>query len=146
VRDPHGFRQAIDHFADRYGDQHLTAVVAIESRGFIFGAALADRLGIGFVPVRKPGKLPSECIREEYALEYGTDALEMHRDALAPGDRVVIIDDLLATGGTLAAAVRLARALGAEVEEVAVLIELAFLKGREKLPDVPVHSVIVFEA
>ena len=145
LRDPAGFRQAIDHFADRYTGRHLTAIVGIESRGFIFGAALADRLGVGFVPVRKPGKLPAETLREEYELEYGTDAVEIHRDALGEGDRVVVIDDLLATGGTLAATVRLVRALGAEVEEVAALIELAFLHGRDRLPDVPLHTVIVVE-
>lgn len=146
LRSPDGFRQAVDHFAARYEGRDLTAVVAVESRGFIFGAALADRLGIGFVPVRKPGKLPAATLREEYTLEYGTDALEIHRDALGPGDRVVIIDDLLATGGTLAAAVRLVRALGAEVEEVAALIELAFLHGRDKIRDVPIHTVIVVES
>lgn len=145
LRDPSGLRRAIDHFADRYSDRGLSAVVGVESRGFIFGAALADRLGVGFVPVRKPGKLPAETLREEYSLEYGTDALEIHRDALSPGDRVVIIDDLLATGGTLAATVRLVQALHAEVEEVAVLIELAFLPGRKNLSGVPVHSVIVVE-
>ncbi len=145
LRDPGGFRQAVDHFANRYENRQLTAVVGIESRGFIFGAALADRLGVGFIPVRKPSKLPADTLREEYELEYGTDALEIHRDALTADDRVVIIDDLLATGGTLAATVKLVRALEAEVEEIAVLIELAFLNGREKFPDTPLHSVIVVE-
>jgi adenine phosphoribosyltransferase len=146
LRDPAGLRQAIDHFADRYSDRGLTAIVGIESRGFIFGAALADRLAVGFIPVRKPGKLPAETLREEYELEYGTDAVEIHRDALAESDRVVIIDDLLATGGTLAATVKLVRALGAEVEEVAALIELNFLNGRAKLRDVTVHTVIQVES
>lgn len=146
LRDPGGFRQTIDHFAERYAERGLTAIVGIESRGFIFGAALADRLGVGFVPVRKPGKLPAATLREEYALEYGTDALEIHRDALGESDRVVVIDDLLATGGTLAAAVRLVRALGADVEEAAALIELAFLPGRTALAGVPVHTVIAVES
>lgn len=142
IRDPQGLKKSIDHFADRYAGKGLTAVVGVESRGFIFGAPLADRLGVGFVPVRKPGKLPADTIQEEYELEYGTDALEIHRDALTASDRVVIIDDLLATGGTLAASVKLVRALGAEVAEVACLIELTFLGGRDKLPDVPLHTVI----
>jgi adenine phosphoribosyltransferase len=146
LRDPAGLRQAIDHFADRYSDRGLTAIVGIESRGFIFGAALADRLAVGFIPVRKPGKLPAETLSEEYELEYGTDAVEIHRDALAESDRVVIIDELLATGGTLAATVKLVRALGAEVEEVAALIELNFLNGRAKLRDVTVHTVIQVES
>ncbi|MBN1478352.1 adenine phosphoribosyltransferase [Candidatus Sumerlaeota bacterium] len=145
LRDPEGLRRTIDHFADHCREHHLTAVVGVESRGFIFGAALADRLGVGFVPVRKPGKLPAETLSESYELEYGTDSLEIHRDALTTGDRVVIIDDLLATGGTLQATVKLVRALGAEVAEVLCLIELAFLNGRAKLTDVPLHTVIVVD-
>ena len=122
----------------------VDAVVGVESRGFLFGTLLAQQLGCGFVPVRKPGKLPAETVEIRYALEYGEDALQIHKDALAPGARVLVVDDLLATGGTAAAAVGLVRALGAEVVACSFLIELAFLGGREKL-DVPlVDAVIVY--
>src|SRR3990170_6613335 len=133
LRDPDGFRLAIDSMALPYKDRGIGLVVGIESRGFILGAAVADRIGAGFVPVRKVGKLPAPCIRATYDLEYGTDSLEMHRDAVAPGQRVLIVDDLLATGGTARATVDLVNQLGGTVEGVAVLIELAALQGRTRL-------------
>ncbi len=117
-------------------------MVGIESRGFILAAALADRLGAGFVPIRKPGKLPSATLRESYALEYGTDALEMHGDALGPGQRVLLVDDVLATGGTARAAVNLTQRLGSTLHGAAFLIELDFLKGRDQLTGIPVMSVL----
>jgi adenine phosphoribosyltransferase len=120
-------------------------VVAVESRGFILGAAVADRLGVGFVPVRKPGKLPGKAIRATYQLEYGTDALEMHEGALEPGQRVLIVDDVLATGGTARATVDLVRQQGARVQAVAFLIELRFLGGRAKLEGEPVYAVLGYE-
>ncbi len=127
------FQAACRLMADRYRDGGATHVVAVESRGFFFGAPIAVDLGAGFVPVRKPGKLPSERIREEYALEYGTDSLEMHVDAVGPGSRVIIVDDVLATGGTAAATQRLVERQGATVLGFLFLIELSFLSGREKL-------------
>src|SRR5262249_54745156 len=127
LADGDAFRASIQHLADRAAALRPDAVVAIESRGFVFGAGVAAALGVGFVPVRKPGKLPWRARRVEYALEYGTDALEMHEDALAPGERAVIVDDLLATGGTAAAAARLAASAGAEVAGCLFVIELEFL-------------------
>jgi len=129
--------------AQPYRDMHLDAVCAIESRGFIFGAALARELGLGFVPIRKPGKLPSRTIGAEYALEYGSDRLEMHADALAAGARVVLVDDVVATGGTLLAARALIGQLGAELVAASVVIELEFLAGRARWPaPVPLHALI----
>lgn len=138
------FRQVIDTLAARYEGRALDAIVGVESRGFIFSAPLAYRLGIGLVPIRKPGKLPWETFAVEYELEYGSNKLEMHRDALAPGARVVVIDDVLATGGTVAAACQLVEIAGAVVEEVACLIELTFLKGRERLAKYPFFSMIQY--
>lgn len=138
------FDAAIEHFAQRYANQQLQAIVGIESRGFIFGAPLALRLGIGFVPIRKPGKLPAQTIGVDYSLEYGTNRLEIHHDALQAGARVVVIDDLLATGGTVVAACDLLNQLGAEVVEAAFLIELTFLGGREKLGDRPYYAQIQY--
>jgi adenine phosphoribosyltransferase len=126
-------------------EQPVTKVLGIESRGFIFGTPLAARLGCGFVPVRKPGKLPWKTVSESYALEYGEDTLELHEDAIEKGERIVIVDDLLATGGTLSATCRLAERLGAEIVGCSVLIELGFLKGRDKLDGRPVHSLINYE-
>jgi len=142
VGSPQGLRAAVAALAARCRARRPTKVVGVEARGFIFGAALAHKLGVGFVPVRKPGKLPWQAIRETYALEYGTDALEMHVDALGKTDRVVVVDDLLATGGTAAATVRLARRAGAKVLEVDFVVELSFLHGRRKLRGVPVFSII----
>lgn len=138
------FKEVIDTLAARYEGRALDAIVGIESRGFIFSAPLAYRLGIGLVPIRKPGKLPWETFAVEYDLEYGTNKLEMHRDALAPGARVVVIDDVLATGGTVAAACQMVEMAGAVVEEVAFLIELTFLKGRERLAKYPFFSMIQY--
>ena len=142
LADGDGLRQSIDALANPYLDQSIDVVVGIESRGFIFGTAVADRLGVGFVPVRKPGKLPSTTVRVEYELEYGTDALEMHDDAIRAGQRVLIVDDLLATGGTAKAAGDLVGGRGAQVHALAFLIELDFLPGREKLSGQTIHSVL----
>ena len=142
LRDPAGFKLAIDTMADPYRDAGIALVVGIESRGFILGAAVADRLGAGFVPVRKVGKLPHTTIRVSYDLEYGSDSLEMHSDAVEPGQRVLIVDDLLATGGTARATVDLVRKLGGEVHAVAVLIELTALNGRDRLRGEHVHAVL----
>ena len=120
----------------------ITRVVGIESRGFIFGTAVAVKLGVGFIPVRKPGKLPCETLSETYSLEYGTDTIEMHKNALAKSDRVLLVDDLLATGGTMSAAVRLVEHTGARVMHIAFVIELAFLKGRGKLAGYDCTSLI----
>ena len=133
LADAAALHTVLDWLAATYREARLDAVVGIESRGFIFGAPLAERLGIGFVPVRKPGKLPAERHVEEYALEYGTNALEIHQDALRSGQRVVIVDDLLATGGTALAACKLVELTGAEVHALAFLIELGALQGRARL-------------
>jgi adenine phosphoribosyltransferase len=139
------FRDVIAHFAERYRGVGADSVVAIESRGFIVGAPLAVALGIGFTIVRKPGKLPWTTLRVEYALEYGIDALEAHADALGAGHRALVVDDVLATGGTASAAVDLVRKLGAEVVGCAFVIELAGLAGRERLAGVPVDSILVYD-
>lgn len=137
-------RHAIDLLAERAAHHDPQLVVAIESRGFIFGAPVAAALGLGFVPVRKPGKLPFRTTRRDYALEYGTDALEIHADALVAGARVVIVDDLLATGGTAQATVELTRALGGNVVCAAFVVELAALGGRARLGGVPVESLLLY--
>jgi adenine phosphoribosyltransferase len=142
LQDPAGFRAAIDSMAMPFQDQGIDVVVGIESRGFVFGAPVADRLGVGFTPVRKPGKLPSKTIRETYALEYGTDALEMHDDGVRKGQRVLIVDDLLATGGTSRAAADLVKRAGGEVHSLAFLIELVALNGRKRLADETIHTVL----
>lgn len=144
LRDPEGLKLSIDSLTDPYRNRGISLVVGIESRGFILGAAVADRLGAGFVPVRKVGKLPAETIRASYTLEYGADSLEMHRDAVEPGQRVLIVDDLLATGGTARAAVDLVRQLGGEVEGLAFLIELLDLNGRARLEGERVMTVLQY--
>lgn len=144
LRDPEGFRLAIDSLASPYRDRGISLVVGVESRGFILGAAVADRIGAGFVPVRKVGKLPSECVRASYDLEYGSDSLEMHRDAVEPGQRVLVVDDLLATGGTARATVDLVKQVGGIVEGVALLIELVALNGRAKLPGENITAVLQY--
>ncbi len=141
---PDAFREAVDRLAEPFQDKQIDLVVSIEARGFIFGGALAYKLGAGFVPARKPGKLPAETVREEYALEYGTDAIEIHKDAIQPGQKILLFDDVLATGGTLSAAARLVERLGGEIVGIALLIDLTFLKGREKLKKYYVHSLIEY--
>ena len=141
LRSPEALEAAVQGLAGPYRDQRISNVVAIESRGFIFGSCVARILGAGFVPIRKPGKLPWTTRRNEYKLEYGTDIIEIHDDALTADDRVVIIDDVLATGGTAAAAAALVKEFGATIVGAAFVIELDFLEGRKKL-DIPLHSLI----
>jgi adenine phosphoribosyltransferase len=145
LRDPHAFKYVLDQLAMAYIQSNVEVVVGIESRGFIFGGALAHELGAGFVPVRKLGKLPAKTIEVEYELEYGRDALAMHEDAIQPGQRVLVVDDLLATGGTMAATLRLVEQSGGIVVGVIFLIELGFLHGRKKIAKYPVSSLIVYE-
>src|SRR5438093_5561095 len=145
LKDGPAFRYVVDLLAERYQQERVEIVVGIESRGFIFAGALAHQLRAGFVPVRKLGKLPGKTIEVEYELEYGRDALAVHEDAVKPGQRVLAVDALLATGGTMAATLRLVQQLGGKVVGVAFMIELAFLKGREQLKDYPLHSLIVYE-
>jgi adenine phosphoribosyltransferase len=144
LQDPLGLRAAIDGLALPFKDQGIEVVVGIESRGFIFGSVVADRIGAGFSPVRKPGKLPSQTVRCTYDLEYGTDCLEIHDDAVRKGQRVLIVDDLLATGGTARATVHLVKQLGGQVHALAFLIELVALNGRAKLEGETVHSVLKY--
>jgi adenine phosphoribosyltransferase len=144
LRDAAGLAQVVDALAARYRGQRIDAVAGIESRGFIFGTPLAVALGTGFVPIRKLGKLPADKITREYALEYGTNSLEVHRDAVRPGERVLLVDDLLATGGTARAASGLLEDLGAEVVETAFVIELAFLNGRAAMEGRPVHALLTY--
>jgi adenine phosphoribosyltransferase len=145
LKDAPAFRYVIDHLASRYQRAGAEVVVGIESRGFIFGGALAHQIKAGFVPVRKLGKLPGKTIEVEYELEYGRDALAIHEDAIKAGQKVLAVDDLLATGGTMAATLRLIEQLGGQVVGVAFMIELAFLHGREKLKQYPLHSLITYE-
>ena len=139
------FAAVVDMLAQKYERERVEIVLGVESRGFIFGGALARALGAGFVPVRKLGKLPGKTIEVEYELEYGRDALAVHEDAIRRGQRVLAVDDLLATGGTMAATLRLVEQLGGTVVGVAFMIELAFLHGRDKLKQYPLHSLIVYE-
>ncbi len=142
LKDPQAFRRAMDLFTVLCGDAPADKVVAIESRGFILGGALAQRLGTGFVPVRKPGKLPARTLKASYQLEYGTDSLEIHEDGIVPGDRVLVVDDVIATGGTACAVGDLVEKMGGRVEAYAFLVELGFLNGREKLAGHKVLSLI----
>jgi len=142
--DVQGFRDTVDALAAPYMGEDIDQVIGIESRGFILGAAVAATLGCGFVPIRKPGKLPAATFTESYNLEYGTDALEIHQDACIGNQRVLIVDDVLATGGTARAAVDLAKKSGGKIMGVAFLIELDFLKGRDKLAGEPVYSVLQY--
>jgi adenine phosphoribosyltransferase len=144
LQDPAGLRAAIDGLSVPFKDQGIDIVVGIESRGFIFGSAVADRIGAGFTPVRKPGKLPSKTVRATYDLEYGSDALEIHEDAVSHGQRVLIVDDLLATGGTARATTDLVKKLGGRVHGLAFLIELVGLNGRSKLAGENIHSVLKY--
>ncbi len=144
LKDKDGFRGAVDLFVDRFKDRGIEYVVGVESRGYIFGAPVAYAIGAGFIPVRKPGKLPFDKLSEEYALEYGTNALEIHADALVRGARVLVVDDLLATGGTAAATARLLERLGARVEAFAFLVELTELQGRKRLGDADVVAFVSY--
>ena len=146
LRDKDGFQKVIGSLAKPFEVKRIDVVVGVESRGFILGGAVADRLGAGFAPVRKKGKLPSTTVQETYDLEYGTDCLEIHSDAVEPGQRVLIIDDVLATGGTAAATTALIRKLGGDVQALAFLVELEFLNGRSKLGKEPVYSVLKYAA
>ncbi|RLI97367.1 MAG: adenine phosphoribosyltransferase [Candidatus Aenigmatarchaeota archaeon] len=148
LRDPWAFKHSVKAMADYYRDKGIDVIAAAESRGFIFGAAIAYELGIGFIPVRKPGKLPYETESTTYELEYGTDTLEMHKDAVKPGQKVLLVDDLLATGGTIRATADLVRKLGGRIAGICFLIELSFLKGRAKLDDlgVDVYSLIQYDS
>jgi adenine phosphoribosyltransferase len=144
LRDPQGFKATVDMLSAPYVDQGIDAVVGIESRGFILGSAVAQRIGAGFIPMRKPGKLPAKAVKATYALEYGTDALEIHEDAIERGQRVLIVDDVLATGGTASAAGELVGGLGGELHGMAFLIELLFLNGRARIPGTQVFSVLQY--
>ena len=137
------FRLTINLIVERFAKKRIDTIVGVDARGFIFGAAVACQLGIGFVPIRKKGKLPYKAIEQEYELEYGTGTVAVHEDAILPGQKVALVDDVLATGGTAAAAAKLIKRLGAELQEITFVIELSFLKGREKLTDYNVHSMIV---
>ena len=145
LKDKRGFQKLVDKLCDHYADRKVDLVVGIEARGFIFAPALAYRLGAGFVPVRKPNKLPGKTAQVTYQLEYGTDTLEIHEDAIRPGQSVLISDDLLATGGTAAATVKLVNALGGTVNGAAFAVELTFLNGRTKLPGLDVFSLIKYD-
>jgi adenine phosphoribosyltransferase len=145
LKDPKAFKYSIKKLKKYCKDKNVDVVAGPESRGFIFGAVLAHELGVGFVPIRKPGKLPAETESQEYALEYGTDKIEIHKDAISKGQNVLIIDDLLATGGTSEAAAKLVEKLGGKVAGLAYLIELSFLKGRDKLKKYDVYSLIDYE-
>jgi adenine phosphoribosyltransferase len=142
---PAAFRSTLDQFEQRLRGFGADAIVAVEARGYIFGAPLADRMGARFVPVRKPGKLPYDTISEDYELEYGSNTLEIHSDALSPGEKVIIIDDLMATGGSAAATAALIRKLGGEVVAFACVIELSFLAGRQRLGGIPVEALLAIE-
>ncbi|HEX5108993.1 MAG TPA: adenine phosphoribosyltransferase [Vicinamibacterales bacterium] len=144
LRDPEGFRVTVDMLSTPFVNKGIEVVTGIESRGFILGAAVAQRLGAGFIPIRKPGKLPAKSLKAAYDLEYGKDALEIHEDAVERGQRVLIVDDVLATGGTAGAAVELVKRLGGELHGLAFLIELLFLGGRSKIPGNQVFSVLQY--
>ena len=144
LKDKDAFKEAVDKLAEECKGKKTDIVVAVEARGFIFGGVLAYKLGAGFVPLRKPGKLPYKTIKETYELEYGTDTLEIHEDAIKNGENVLIIDDLLATGGTSLATVKLVEKLGGNVSKIVFLIDLAFLKGSEKLDGYDVSSLITY--
>lgn len=145
LADPGALDEAVRRLAEPYEGTGVQYVAAVESRGFIFGAAVARQLGAGFVPIRKPGKLPHETVSKEYSLEYGTDAVEIHTDAVSPGSKVLMIDDLLATGGTMAAACELVASLGGRIVGIAFLIELGFLNGRAKLAGYDLYTLIRVE-
>jgi adenine phosphoribosyltransferase len=146
LKDKDAYRQMIETFYDHYRNRSVDVVVGIEARGFLLASILAYKLGVGVVPVRKPGKLPAETLRVEYELEYGTDALEIHRDAIAKGQKVLIVDDLLATGGTVAATCEMVEKVGGQIVGIAFLIELDFLEGRKKLNGYELLSLIHYDS
>ena len=146
LKDAAGLRELVDRMAANYASTPVDLVLGVEARGFIFAPAIAYTLGAGFVPVRKPGKLPAETARVSYALEYGTDTLEIHKDAVKPGQRVLIVDDLLATGGTAEATISLVRQLRGEVVEAAFIVELTFLNGRKRLAPCEVFSLVQYDS
>ncbi len=145
MQNPEAFRESCDILYERYKDQNIDKIVGIDARGFVFGAVLAYKLGIGFVPVRKKGKLPFKTIQESYSLEYGKDTLEIHDDAVEKGEKVIIVDDLIATGGTIGATVKLVKKLGADIIECAFIVELTDLKGQSKIQGCKVYSITQFE-
>jgi adenine phosphoribosyltransferase len=145
MKDPEAFKKSCDIFYERYRDKHIDKIVGIDVRGFVFGAVLAYKLGLGFIPVRKKGKLPSETLEELYSLEYGSGTLEIHKDAIIEGEKIVIIDDLIATGGTVGATVQLVKNLGGNIIECAFLIELPELKGRDQIADCAIFSIMEFD-
>jgi len=145
IQNKDAFKKSVDLLSKKYKSRGFNKVVGVEARGFIFGAAVAHKIGAGFVPVRKKGKLPYKTISTTYELEYGTDTLEIHKDAIAPGEKVLIIDDLLATGGTVKAVTELVNQLGGKILGIGFVIELVDLKGKEKLKDYPIFSLIKFE-
>ncbi|MFA5928291.1 MAG: adenine phosphoribosyltransferase [Candidatus Margulisiibacteriota bacterium] len=145
ISDPKSFQNSIDQLYDRYKDQKIDKVLGIESRGFIFGAVLAYKLGVGFIVVRKPGKLPYKTISQEYALEYGTDKIEIHEDAITKGDKVLIVDDLIATGGTVQAAAKLVEKLGGEVVELAFVVGLPEILDKTKISKYKMFTLVDFE-
>lgn len=146
LKEPEGYKEALNQLYQLAVNKEVTKVIGIESRGFIFGGALAEKLNAGFIPIRKPGKLPAAKVSESYVLEYGTDSIEIHKDAIQKGDKILLHDDLLATGGTMKAACNLVEKLGAEVIQISFLIELTFLNGRSKLGDYDIHSLIEYDA
>ena len=146
LKDSKGFKETLNQLVKLAENKGVTKVIGIESRGFIFGGALAEKLNAGFVPIRKPGKLPAAKVSESYVLEYGTDSIEIHKDAIQPGDKILMHDDLLATGGTMKAACNLVEKLGAEVVQISFLIELTFLNGRSKFENYDLHSLIKYDA
>jgi adenine phosphoribosyltransferase len=145
LADGKALKMLVDAMAEPFENAGVTKVAGIEARGFTLATPVADRLGAGFIPVRKPGKLPFETVREDYTLEYGTDALEIHVDAAGEGERVLLVDDVIATGGTAAAATRLLRRVGADVIGISVFIELAFLNGADMLDGVPLHALVRYD-
>lgn len=145
LADPDAFRELLDALAEPFQDSGITKVAGIEARGFTLATPVANRLGAGFVPIRKPGKLPFDTVRKDYTLEYGTDALEIHTDGVHKGEKVLIVDDVIATGGTAAAAVSLLTGIGADVVGIAVFIELVFLNGSELLDGVPLHALLRYD-
>lgn len=145
IKDKEAFKYTIDEMVKRLKDKNIDIIVGPEARGFIIGAPIAYELGVGFVPVRKPGKLPADTLKIEYELEYGTDALEIHRDSIKPGQKVAIVDDLLATGGTILSVAKLIEGLGGEIASMNFIIELTGLKGREKLSQYHVDSIIQYD-